>query len=73
MKKQNKKLREIREKFPYYIVLLKRYKKLVANWRNEYFEFPYYIVLLKPYVGKVHSPNKSIEKLVFNIFERRNF
>ena len=58
---------------PDYIVLLKQAK----NGRTGKIEFkgtfPYYIVLLKPYVGKVHSPNKSIEKLVFNIFERRNF
>ena len=57
---------------PDYIVLLKLVN-VTASLPNDGGRFPYYIVLLKPYVGKVHSPNKSMGKLVFNIFERRNF
>ena len=58
-----------------YIVLLKPFEVIKEFYNGEFKgrRFPYYIVLLKPYVGKVHSLNKSMGKLVFNIFERRNF
>jgi len=60
---------------PDYIVLLKRDFVEFEEFdeKTAKLVFPYYIVLLKPYVGKVHSLNKSMGKLVFNIFERRNF